>query len=121
MENTCLQNPIYNYTTSEDKYRIYDTDEYECLALCDAHPSCRYYLYGTDTSADVPEPEVRECILFQAQAQQLDDCASCDSNTGMISCDYNGRIAFVNGRTFIDQVTWFGEPEFTYAVLPGLS
>lgn len=35
MENTCLRNEI---TFAN---RIYDTEEFECLALCDAHPYCR--------------------------------------------------------------------------------
>ncbi|KAL7535431.1 hypothetical protein ACHAXR_011907, partial [Thalassiosira sp. AJA248-18] len=110
MKNTCLRNEIYN----TDENRIYDTEEYECLALCDAHPFCRYYLYGVDTG--ITELEVRECKLFKAQAQEL-DCKKTQ--------DYNGKYgsltAFVNGRTFVDQVTWFGEPESTYAVLSGLS
>ena len=114
MKNTCLLNEIYN----AEENRIEDTEEYECLALCDAHPFCRYYLYGTDPVST--KLGLRECKLFRAQAHELDDC-DCDNNLGVKYGKYCGLTAFVNGRTFVDQVTWFGEPESTYATLSGLS
>lgn len=115
MENTCLRNEIYNTTGDDDSFRIYNTEEYECLALCDTHPFCRYFLWGDDPTRI--NLELRECKLFKAQAQELDKC-DCEDTEGNYG-DYCGLTAFVNGRTFVDQVTSFGEPEFTYATLPG--
>lgn len=113
MNNTCLRNEIYD--PSDPSLRIENTEEYECLALCDAHAFCRYYLYGTDPAGT--SPAFRECKLFKAQAQELDDC-DCSKEEGF--GDYCGLSAFVNGRTFVDTVSWFGEPDFTYATLSGI-
>ena len=77
-------------------------------------------MYGTTaTAVDPYDILLRECKLFEAQAQQLDDC-DCENDL-LVQGDYCGLTAFVNGRTFIDQVTWFGEPESTYATLSGMS
>ncbi|EJK72785.1 hypothetical protein THAOC_05646, partial [Thalassiosira oceanica] len=59
LKNTCLQNEIYD--TGEEEFRLYDMEEYECLSLCDNHPFCRYFLYGT--SKDNPNLELRETAL----------------------------------------------------------
>ena len=120
MENTCLLNEIYNSNDGNyEDYRIYDTEEYECLALCEAHPFCRYYLWGTDPLSTTLE--LRECRLFKAQAKELDDCDCADNANNENYGRHCGLTAYVNGRTFVDQLTWFGEPERTYATLPGLS
>lgn len=83
------------------------------IALCDAHPSCRYFLHGTNAT-DGATPALRECVLFEAQAKKLDDC---DGYIG----EYSKLAAVVNGRTFVDTVSWFGEPETTFATIPGIS
>jgi hypothetical protein len=98
MDNSCLRNKL------EFDSLIIDTEQYECRALCDAHAYCRYFLYGSNSAGS--NPSLRECILFEAQANEIDDCAG---YTG----EYAGLKAFVNGRTFLDQISWFGEPETT--------
>ena len=88
------------------------------MALCNVHPSCRYFLYGNDTSVSIPR--LRECILFEAQPIEVDDCDNERGDEGFID-DYKGFPAYVNGRTFIDQITWFGEPERNFANITDLS
>ncbi len=94
MDDTCLRNLV------DVPEGIMDTDNTQCKALCDAHPFCRYYLYGTDSNGT--DPELRECILFEAQAEELDDCSGLNS-----SYPYYKLTAAVNGRTFVDQITWY--------------
>lgn len=106
LDNSCLRNEI----TFEDE--ILDTDEIECLALCDAHPQCRYFLYGKDSNS--ASLQARQCRLFSAQAKELTDCDDYNKN-------YSELTANVNGRTFKDQLTWFDEPESVFAVLGGVS
>eukprot|EP00978_Attheya_sp_CCMP212_P012051 scaffold29923_cov71-Attheya_sp.AAC.1 len=113
MENTCLRNRL-----ELDGNRIYNTEDYECLALCNAHPRCRYFLYGKDAKSTAESTGIRprECLLFESQREALDECEDQES-----SYPYFGLTAQVNGRTFEDQITWFGEPKLTIATLPGLS
>lgn len=110
--NTCLRNPIRFTSSNGSTARILNVEEYECVALCDAHYSCRYVLYGTSSSAT--NPALRECILFEAQVKVLTDCKN---YTGA----YEMRTALVNGRTFLDINTWFGEPETTFATISGVT
>lgn len=124
LQNTCLQNRIPFGTdrdaviagvikTKEDyNVTILDKEDYECMALCNVHPSCRYFLYGNNTSVVIPQ--LRECILFEAQPIEVDDCKNERADDKFIY-DYNKLPAYVNGRTFIDQITWFGEPEINFA------
>lgn len=105
-DKTCLRNKI------DLPSKILDKDEYECMALCNAHPLCRYFLHGKSPS--VADPQLRECILFSAQAEELDDCDDYNASYAQMS-------AVVNGRTFIDQITWFDEPERTLASLSSLT
>jgi hypothetical protein len=113
LNETCLQSRI-----SFGDGLILDKEDYECMALCDIHPFCRYFLYGDSTSAT--NPQLRECILFDAQAVEVDDCDNERNDINFIE-DYKGLTAYVNGRTFIDQITWFGEPESNFANINGLS
>jgi hypothetical protein len=110
--NTCLRNPISFTSSNGSVARILNVEEYECVALCEAHYSCRYVLYGSSSSAT--NPALRECILFEAQVKVLTDCKD---YTGA----YEKRTALVNGRTFLDINTWFGEPETTFARISGVT
>ena len=112
LNETCLQSRI-----SFGDGLILDKEDYECMALCNIHPFCRYFLYGDSTSAT--NPQLRECILFEAQAVEVDDCDNERNDINFIE-DYKGLTAYVNGRTFIDQITWFGEPERNFANITGL-
>jgi hypothetical protein len=114
LEKTCLRNPI------EFDERIHDTEVHECQALCDAHPFCRYFLHGQDEASAFPE--LRECVLFRAQSIELDDCDNDDTYPEEAPfTGYKEHTAVVNGRTFVDQSTWFGVPKDTFAVIEGLS
>lgn len=118
LEKTCLQKRIQFGKDGNASIPILDKEEYECMALCSIHPYCRYFLYGNSTTTISPAPQLRECILFEAQAIEVDEC---DNNDLNFINDYTGLTAYVNGRTFIDQITWFGEPEKNFANIAGLS
>jgi len=127
LTNTCLQNRIAfgddvdASILKKDDYNalILDKENYECMALCSVHPYCRYFLYGDDSTLG-SSPQLRECILFEAQAIEVDDCDN-DRKDVSFTDDYQKMTAYVNGRTFIDQITWFGEPESNFANINGLS
>ena len=88
LDKTCLQKRI---SFGDGKGLIRDKEDYECMALCNMHPFCRYFLYG-DT-AESQNPEFRECILFEAQSREVDDCKD------PIEEPYNGLTEYVNGRS----------------------
>eukprot|EP00557_Chaetoceros_sp_GSL56_P003094 CAMPEP_0176494246 /NCGR_PEP_ID=MMETSP0200_2-20121128/9982_1 /TAXON_ID=947934 /ORGANISM="Chaetoceros sp., Strain GSL56" /LENGTH=4859 /DNA_ID=CAMNT_0017891967 /DNA_START=343 /DNA_END=14922 /DNA_ORIENTATION=+ len=111
INNTCLQRPI-----DFDGAKILNIEVYECMNLCNIHPLCRYFLYGED--AEGGKPVLRECILFEAQGREVDDC---DGQYREFIGNFTGLAAYVNGRTFVDQITWFGEPETVFAKLSGIS
>ncbi|CAB9518256.1 expressed unknown protein [Seminavis robusta] len=87
MNHTCLRNHIAFGT------RLYNLEEIECQALCDAEPNCRYFLHGKDTGSSDFLP--RECVLFEAQHEELDDC----DDTNYAYPQYRDKPAVVNGRT----------------------
>ncbi|GFH44128.1 hypothetical protein CTEN210_00602 [Chaetoceros tenuissimus] len=109
--NTCLQQRI-----DFEKGKLLDMEVYECMNLCTLHPLCRYFIYGEDPRKLTPE--LRECILFEAQGREVDDC---DGQYKEYDDTYADLAAYVNGRTFVDQITWFGEPETEFAKLSGIS
>ena len=115
LNDTCLQNRI---TFTNDGV-ISNKEDYECMALCNIHPNCRYFLHGTDSTSG-PNLQIRECILFKAQAIEVDDCDNERGDDNFIRA-YEGLTAYVNGRTFIDQITWFGEPETNFAKITGIT
>lgn len=63
------------------------------MNLCNIHPTCRYFIYGTDSSRE--NPELRECILFEAQGREVDDC---DGDYDDYDGSFEGLTAYVNGR-----------------------
>jgi len=116
LEKTCLQNRIR--FGDDGQAAILDKEDYECMALCNNHPSCRYFLHGNSTSATIPQ--LRECILFEAQPIEVDKCDNPRDDAKFINT-YSGLTAYINGRTFIDQLTWFGEPERNFAKVSDLT
>lgn len=93
-DNTCLQNRI-----DFNGKKILDKEDYECMSLCNHHPSCRYFIYGDKIKSTDPEhekhPELRECLFFEAQGREVDDC---DGDYDGYRDDYEGLVAYVNGR-----------------------
>ena len=88
-DKTCLQNRIeFNGTT------ILNKEDYECMSLCNFHPYCRYFIHNSDDPSG-SNPELRECILFEAQGREVD---ACDGEYKGYNDTYNGLTAYVNGR-----------------------
>lgn len=88
IKNTCLQHHI-----DFKGARILNKEVYECMKLCDIHPRCRYFIHGED--ADNSYPDLRECILFEAQGREIDDC---EGDYVDFTDLFSGLPAYVNGR-----------------------
>ena len=86
---TCLQKPI-----DFQGAKILNKEDYECMSLCNYHPYCRYFIHNSDDPSR-SNPELRECILFEAQGREVD---ACDGEYEEYNATYNGLTAYVNGR-----------------------
>ena len=112
------------FKTSTNPYRIVDLtcprnfldfnfankEDFECMALCNVHPQCRYFVHGSIENYNTGGIGLKECKLYEAQEESLTACDSEDIK----------MTAYVNGRTFIDTKDPFGDPS-TYASFQDLT
>ena len=95
MEGACLVNPL-------DIGPFENTEFVDCMNICDSHAFCRHFTHSTITGT---------CEVYAAQKGGVkEDCERPE-----------GVTAYLNSRSFMDVVEYFGIPERVFAKLQGLS
>ena len=94
----CLSEPMPGLSFVDKTYL-------ECMAICEAQSFCRHF-----SITDVSGRGNGICQLYEAQVGDIAD-----------NCPQPNMTAYINTRSFIDQITWLGIPERVFTAIAGIS
>lgn len=94
----CLSEPMPGHSFVDKTY-------VECMAICEAQSFCRHF-----SIADISGRGSGVCQLYLAQVGDIAD-----------NCPQSNVTAYINTRSFIDQITWLGIPERIFTAISGIS